>query len=78
MTTSMTPLHSLVEGLRIKNKCHQKEGVTLRSHYLMLRACSLVVNIAPGNRTLPGLVQELDRALGPVGVVMVAGPKKLS
>ena len=30
----MTPLHSLVDGLRIKNKCHQREDVTLRPWYL--------------------------------------------
>ena len=28
----LTPLHSLVNGLRMKNMYHQKEGVTLR-HY---------------------------------------------
>jgi hypothetical protein len=27
----MALLHSLVDGLRIQNKCHQKEGVTLKS-----------------------------------------------
>ena len=30
----MTLLHSLVDGLKIKKRCHQKEGVTLRPPYL--------------------------------------------
>ena len=31
----MAPMHSLVDNLRIKNKCHQREGFTLRPQYLM-------------------------------------------
>ena len=31
----MAPLHSLVDNLRFKNKCHQKEGVTLRFFYIL-------------------------------------------
>ena len=34
MFGSMAPLHSLVDGLSIKNRCRQKEGVTLRPQYL--------------------------------------------
>ena len=30
MTYSTAPLHSLVDGLRMKLRCHQKKGVTLR------------------------------------------------
>ena len=30
----MTSLHSLVDGLRIKNKCLQREGVTIRPQYI--------------------------------------------
>jgi hypothetical protein len=30
----MAPFHSLVDGLRIKNKCHQKEDITSRPQYL--------------------------------------------
>ena len=30
MTYSMRPLQSLVDVVRMENKCHQKEGVTLR------------------------------------------------
>ena len=35
MTYLMVPLHSLVNGLRMKNRCRQEEGVTLRPQYLM-------------------------------------------
>ena len=34
MTYSMASLHSLVHGLKIKNRCHQKEGDALRPQYL--------------------------------------------
>jgi hypothetical protein len=34
MTCLMALLHSLVDGLRIENSCHQREGVTLRPQYL--------------------------------------------
>ena len=27
--------------------------------------------------TLPGLVRELDHALGPIAIIMMAGPKAL-
>jgi hypothetical protein len=30
----MAPLHSLVDGFRIKNKCPLQEGDTLRPQYL--------------------------------------------
>ena len=31
MTYLMAPLHSLVDDLRIKNECHEREGVTLKA-----------------------------------------------
>ena len=31
----MAPLHSLVDDLGMKNRCRQKEGVTLRPSYLI-------------------------------------------
>ena len=30
MTYLIAPVHSLVDGLRMKNRCYQKEGATLR------------------------------------------------
>ena len=33
MSYSMAPLNALVDGLRMKNRCHQKEGVTLTPQY---------------------------------------------
>ena len=30
ITCSMAPLHSTVDGLKMKNRCRQKEGVTLK------------------------------------------------
>jgi hypothetical protein len=32
MTYLMAPMHSLVDGLRTKNKCHQKEGIPKGKH----------------------------------------------
>ena len=34
-TYSMAPVHSLVDDLRIKNRCHQKESDALRPQYLI-------------------------------------------
>ena len=34
MTFSMAPMHSRVDGKSMKNKCYQKEGVTLRHGYI--------------------------------------------
>jgi hypothetical protein len=34
MTYSTAPLHSLVEGLRIRNRGHQKKADALRRQYL--------------------------------------------
>lgn len=31
----MVPLHSLVDGVMIKNTCHRKEGDVLRTQYLI-------------------------------------------
>ena len=36
ITYLMALLHSLVDGLEMKNRCRQKEGVTLRHCYLIL------------------------------------------
>ena len=36
----MAPLHSLVNNLRMENRCHQREGVTLRPWYLRWHACN--------------------------------------
>jgi hypothetical protein len=40
MTSSMAPLHSLVDILRIQNRCHQKGGVTSRPRHLR---CNLLL-----------------------------------
>ena len=48
MAYLMAPLHSLVDGLRIKNRCHQKEGDALRPRYLnLLYVCSWLGGYMP-------------------------------
>ena len=34
MTYLMPPLHSLVDNLRMRNRCRQKEGVTLSLNFV--------------------------------------------
>ena len=35
----MASLHSLVDNLKFLNRCHQKEGVTSKPHYLIGLVC---------------------------------------
>ena len=43
----MAPLHSLVDDLRMKNRCHQKEGVTLTSQCLQVNNLRLLTMSIP-------------------------------
>jgi hypothetical protein len=38
MTYLMALLHSLIDNLKIKNRCHQRAGVTLNPQYLRYQA----------------------------------------
>jgi hypothetical protein len=37
MTYSMTPLHALVDGFKMKNRCLGKEGIILKPLFLRVK-----------------------------------------